>query len=57
MKNDTSSMSIAPVSIICACLRIIGMAMLPTADAPVKNFAASIQLQHNSRCYIYLWNR
>lgn len=22
------------------------MAMLPTADAPVRNFAASIQLQH-----------
>lgn len=44
MKNDVNSMNIAPVSIICACLRMMGMARLPTADAPVKNLAASIQL-------------
>lgn len=43
MKNDTNSMNIAPVWIRSACLRIMGMAMLPTADAPVKNLAASIQ--------------
>lgn len=35
-------MTMAPVSIRLACLRIIGIAMLPTADAPVKNLAASI---------------
>ncbi|URE09389.1 hypothetical protein MUK42_28715 [Musa troglodytarum] len=28
-----------------ACLRIAGIAMLPTADAPVKNLAALIQLR------------
>ena len=42
MKNDVNSMSIAPVSIICACLKMIGIARLPTVDAPVKNFTASI---------------
>lgn len=43
IKKDVNSISMAGVSIRCACLRIAGMAMLPTADAPVKNFAASIQ--------------
>lgn len=38
-------MNIAPVPIKPACLRIIGIATLPTADAPVKNLAASIQLR------------
>uniref|UniRef100_A0A1J3JLE6 Uncharacterized protein n=2 Tax=Noccaea caerulescens TaxID=107243 RepID=A0A1J3JLE6_NOCCA len=42
MKKDVNSMSIAPVSIICACLNMIGIARLPTVDAPVKNLAASI---------------
>lgn len=42
MKNDVNSISIAPVSIIPACLNMIGIARLPTVDAPVKNFAASI---------------
>lgn len=37
-------MNMAPVSIKLACLRIAGIAMLPTADAPVRNFAAFIQL-------------
>jgi len=46
MTNDVNSIHIAPVSIIWACLRIMGMAILPTADAPVRNLAASIQLQH-----------
>jgi len=46
MKKDVNSISIAPVSIIWACLRIIGIAMLPTADAPVINLAASIQLHY-----------
>lgn len=43
MKNEVNSINMAPVSIIWACLRIAGIAMLPTADAPVKNFAAFIQ--------------
>jgi hypothetical protein len=33
------------------------MAMLPTDDAPVKNFAASIQLQHKSILYLLLNNK
>lgn len=41
-------MNIAPLPIKPACLRIMGMAILPTADAPVKNLAASIQLQENN---------
>lgn len=44
MKKDVNSMNIAPVPIKSACLRMMGMAMLPTADAPVKNLAASIHL-------------
>lgn len=42
MKKETNSMNMAPVSIIWACLRIIGIAKLPTVDAPVKNLAAPI---------------
>lgn len=45
MKKDVNSISIAPVSIIPACLNMIGIARLPTVDAPVKNFAASIHLR------------
>ncbi|THU49299.1 hypothetical protein C4D60_Mb06t08090 [Musa balbisiana] len=45
MKKDVNSINMAPVSIRWACLRIAGIAMLPTADAPVKNLAALIQLQ------------
>lgn len=48
MKKDVNSMNIAPLPIKPACLRIMGMAILPTADAPVKNLAASIQLQENN---------
>uniref|UniRef100_A0A7C9DSE3 Uncharacterized protein n=1 Tax=Opuntia streptacantha TaxID=393608 RepID=A0A7C9DSE3_OPUST len=40
--KEVNSMTMAPVSIRLACLRIIGIATLPTADAPVRNFAASI---------------
>lgn len=43
MKKDVNSINMAPVSIRWACLRIAGIAMLPTADAPVKNLAALIQ--------------
>jgi hypothetical protein len=45
MKKDANSMNMAPVSIRPACLRIAGMARLPMADAPVRNFAALIHLQ------------
>lgn len=37
-----NSISIAPVPMKSACLRMIGTAKLPTVDAPVRNFAASI---------------
>lgn len=42
MKKDVNSMNMAPVSIRPACLRIAGIARLPMADAPVRNFAALI---------------
>lgn len=45
MKKETNSMNMAPVSIIWACLRIIGIAKLPTVEAPVKNLAAPIHLE------------
>jgi len=45
MKKDVNSMNIAPVSIRPACLRIAGIARLPMADAPVRNFAAFIHLK------------
>lgn len=45
MKKDVNSMNMAPVSIKPACLRIAGIARLPMADAPVKNFAALIHLK------------
>lgn len=41
MKNDVNSINMAPDPIRFACRRIAGMAMLPTAEAPVKNFAIS----------------
>lgn len=45
MKKETNSMNMAPVSIIWACLRMIGIAKLPTVEAPVKNLAAPIHLE------------
>lgn len=45
MKKDVNSMNMAPVSIRPACLRIAGIARLPMADAPVRNFAALIHLR------------
>ena len=44
MKYDESSMASAPQPITPACFRIAGIAMLPTAEAPVKNFVAFTQL-------------
>ncbi|KAL9672280.1 hypothetical protein QQ045_028530 [Rhodiola kirilowii] len=49
MKNDVNSINMAPVPIKPACLRMMGMAMLPTADAPVKNLAAFIHLQYETK--------
>lgn len=49
MKNEVNSMNMAPVPIKSACLSMMGMARLPTADAPVRNFAASIQLRGESK--------
>ena len=43
-KKDESSIANAPQPITPACLRITGMAMLPTTEAPVINLVASIQL-------------
>jgi len=45
MKKDVNSINMAPVSIRPACLRIAGIARLPMADAPVRNFAALIHLK------------
>lgn len=50
-KNDESSNARAPQQITPACFRIAGMAMLPIADAPVKNLVASTQLVY-TRCQI-----
>jgi hypothetical protein len=44
MKKDVNSMNMAPVSIRPACRRMAGIARLPMADAPVRNFAALIHL-------------
>ena len=42
---------IAPIPSKSACLKILGIAMLPTDEAPVKNFAASIQQQCKIKLY------
>jgi len=44
MEQEVNSMNMAPVSIKWACVRITGIAMLPTVDAPVRNLAAFVQL-------------
>lgn len=43
-KKDDSSIAMAPQPITPACFKIIGIAMLPTTEAPVMNFVASTQL-------------
>ena len=48
MKYDESSIASAPQPITPACFRIAGIAMLPTAEAPVKNFVTLTQLLHCS---------
>lgn len=48
-KKDESSITRAPQQITPACFNIAGMAMLPTADAPVKNLVAFTQLFSSSR--------
>eukprot|EP00268_Persea_americana_P040327 TRINITY_DN4000_c0_g1_i1.p2 TRINITY_DN4000_c0_g1~~TRINITY_DN4000_c0_g1_i1.p2 ORF type:complete len:117 (-),score=20.29 TRINITY_DN4000_c0_g1_i1:263-613(-) len=43
-KNEESSNARAPQPITLACFKMAGIAMLPTAEAPVKNFVAFTQL-------------
>lgn len=43
-KREEKSSATAPQPIMSACFKIAGMAMLPTAEAPVKNFVAFSQL-------------
>lgn len=43
-KRDEISIANAPHVITPACFKIIGIAMLPTAEAPVRNLVASTQL-------------
>jgi hypothetical protein len=43
--NEDSSMARAPHPIIPACFKIDGIAMLPTIDAPVRNFVKFAHLQ------------
>lgn len=45
-KNEDSSIASAPQPITPACFKIAGIAILPTAEAPVKNFVALTQLFH-----------
>lgn len=45
-KNDESSIANAPQLITPACFKIAGIAMLPIAEAPAKNFVAFTQLLH-----------
>lgn len=47
MKNDESSIARAPQPMTPACFSIAGMAMLPIAEAPVKNLVAFTQLFHH----------
>lgn len=47
-KNDESSIVRAPQLMTPACFRIAGIAMLPTAEAPVKNLVALAQLLSDS---------
>jgi len=51
-KNEESSIARAPQLITPACFNMAGMAMLPTADAPLKNLVAFIQLFHHSPAWI-----
>lgn len=43
-KNEERSNARAPQPITLACFKMAGIAMLPTAEAPVKNFVAFTQL-------------
>lgn len=44
MKKEVKAIHIAPASIRLAWCSIAGIAMLPTAEKPVKNFAPFIHL-------------
>lgn len=53
MKKDVNSMNMAPVSIRPACLRMAGIARLPMADMPVRNFATFIHLKNRDAMFDY----
>lgn len=44
IKKEESSIASAPQPMTSACFKMDGIAMLPTAEAPVKNFVAFTQL-------------
>lgn len=44
-KNEESSIARAPQPITSACFKIVGIAMLPTTEAPVRNFVMSTHLE------------
>jgi len=46
-ENEESSIARAPQLITPECFNMAGMAMLPTADAPLKNLIAFTQLLHH----------
>ncbi|KAL4573679.1 hypothetical protein LXL04_020493 [Taraxacum kok-saghyz] len=59
-KREEISMANAPHVMTSACFKIIGMAMLPTAEAPVKNLVASTQLhknQYDSHYHYMVWGQ
>lgn len=47
-KKEENSIARAPQPITPECFSMAGMAMLPTAEAPVKNLVAFTQLLHHS---------
>lgn len=44
MKNEDSSIESAPQPMMSACFKMAGIAILPTTEAPVKNFVKLAQL-------------
>lgn len=46
-KKDENSKARAPQPITPACFKMAGIAILPMADAPVKNLVALTQLFHH----------
>lgn len=48
-KKEESSIANAPQPITPACFNMAGIAMLPIAEAPVKNLVAFTQLLHTDK--------